>query len=488
MSDLLIRRARLLPVRPGDVTPESPVDVRIRGGRVVEIGADLTRPTGLEEYDAAGRWLSPGLWDHHVHLGQWSLSTQRTDTSAIRAPEEMVALVADLVAADPGKPVIGWGHRPATWAREGTVTDLDEVSGITPVVLVAGDCHHAWLNSAALAALDLAPRDGVVAEDEWFGAYALLQRITADSGTEDYVAALERAAAMGVVGLVDFEFVGDLDAWRSRWADGCDLLRVRTACYTRGMETAIEQGVRSGDELVPGDDRLVMGPLKVISDGSLNTRTAWCHDDYTHGALPQHPAGAPNLSGHELTGLMARAHAHGLEVSTHAIGDAALAQALESYALTGARGSIEHVQLMRREQAAEIARLDLRASIQPHHLVDDRDLVELTWSDRAERAFAYGWLREAGARIFLGSDAPVSPLDPWLAIDSAVRRTGDERPAWHPEHALTRAEAFAASVDGRGMVAVDAPGDVVVLDEDPREHPAPPVVATVVAGRIVHRA
>lgn len=488
MSDLLLRTARLLPVRPDDSAPAHPVDVLVRDGRVVAIAERLERPAGVEEYDVAGRWLSPGLWDHHVHLGQWSLATQRTDTSRVDSVEAMVALVADLVAADPGTPLIGWGHRPAGWAGEGTVADLDEVSGITPVLLVAGDCHHAWMNSAALAALDLAPREGVVAETEWFDAYARLQRITADSGTEDYRAALQRAAAMGVVGLVDFEFVGDLDSWRSRWADGCDLLRIRTATYADGLDDVIAEGLRSGDPLLPGDDRLVMGPLKIISDGSLNTRTAWCQDHYTHGALPEHPAGAPNLSGHELTGWLARAHAHGLEVATHAIGDAALAQALASYVTTGARGSIEHVQLMRPEQATLIADLELRASIQPHHLVDDRDLVELTWSDRSERAFAYGWLRDAGARIHLGSDAPVSPLDPWLAIDSAVRRTGDERPAWHPEHALTRAAAFAASTDGRGMLHVEAPADLVVLDEDPREHAAPPVLLTVVAGRVVHRA
>ncbi|TYL49742.1 amidohydrolase family protein [Nocardioides sp. BGMRC 2183] len=488
MSDLLLRHARLVPVRAGDVAPAEPVDVLLREGTVHAVGSGLSRPAGIEEYDAAGRWLAPGLWDHHVHLGQWSLATQRTDTSHTRSPEEMVALVAELVAGDPGTPVIGWGHRPATWPRQGTVSDLDAVSGITPVVLVSGDCHHAWLNSAALAALELAPREGVVTETEWFDAYALLARITADSGAEDYQAALLRAASLGVVGLVDFEFVGDLDSWRERWHDGCDLLRVRTATYADGLEAVIAEGLRSGDPLLPGDDRLVMGPLKIISDGSLNTRTAWCHDHYTHGALPQHPAGAPNLSGHELTGLLARAHAHGLEVATHAIGDAALAQALHSYTLTGARGSIEHVQLARREEVTRLAQLGLRASVQPHHLVDDRDLIELTWADRAERAFPFGWLRDAGAWLHLGSDAPVSPLDPWLAIDAAVRRTGDERPAWHPEHALTRPEAFAASVDGRRMVEVDAPGDLVVLDEDPRTHAAPPVLLTVVAGRVVHRA
>jgi hypothetical protein len=74
-----------------------------------------------------------------------------------------------------------------------------------------------------------------------------------------------------------------------------------------------------------------MGPLKIISDGSLNTRTAWCCDPYADAYRLEYPSGQANLSGDELRGLLARAHAHGLEVATHAIGDAAVAEALAAY-------------------------------------------------------------------------------------------------------------------------------------------------------------
>ncbi len=94
-----------------------------------------------------------------------------------------MALVAERVAAEPGRPVIGWGHRPGTWTRAVTVSELDDVSGVTPVVLIAGDAHHAWLNSAGLAALGLGARDDVVRENEWFAAYAVLDRLTGDAGT-----------------------------------------------------------------------------------------------------------------------------------------------------------------------------------------------------------------------------------------------------------------------------------------------------------------
>ena len=88
------------------------------------------------------------------------------------------------------------------------------------------------------------------------------------------------------------------------------------------LDQVIAAGLRTGDPLLPDDDRLRLGPLKIISDGSLNTGTAWCRE---------HPVGAPNLSLAELTELQARARAAGLDVATHAIGDAAVDAALTAY-------------------------------------------------------------------------------------------------------------------------------------------------------------
>jgi predicted amidohydrolase YtcJ len=106
---------------------------------------------------------------------------------------------------------------------------------------------------------------------------------------------------------------------------------------------------------------------------------------------------------------------------------------------------------------------------------------------------------DEGVVVALGSDAPVSPLDPWLAVATAVHRSGDERDAWHPEQSISAREALAASTDGWGTVAPGYPGDLLLLDEDPldgasdRAHAArlrdgaDRVVATWVGGRQVHQ-
>jgi predicted amidohydrolase YtcJ len=280
---------------------------------------------------------------------------------------------------------------------------------------------------------------------------------------EAYLRTLREAAAKGVTGLVDLEFDQSLGAWPEREAAGAELLRVKVGAYVDTVAEFVGAGLRTGD-MLPGCGPLVtMGPLKIISDGSLNTRTAWCCAPYAEGG----GVGAPNLSGESLRSLLAHADRHGLEVAVHAIGDAAVREALAAYAETGASGSIEHAQLMGREDSRTMARLGIRASVQPAHLLDDRDLTESFWPDRTDRCFALRWLHDDGVEVVFGSDAPVSPLDPWDAMAAAVHRSADDREPWHAEQALTVHEALAASTNGLGTVAVGHPADLALLDADP---------------------
>ena len=497
----MIRRARLVPIGPAAAPPLHPVDVLVEDGVVTTVAANLDARAGVEEYDADGRWCAPGLWDQHVHFTQWTLASQRLDLAAARTPEEILARVSERLTTLPGVPVIGWGHRPGSWDRDATVSELDAVSGDTPVVLIAGDGHHAWLNTTALMHLAMPVRDSVVRENEWFSVYPRLVTLAGNDGTspEAFRRTLDAAAARGVVGMVDFEFGGSRQEWADRWADGCDVLRVRWATYADTLDEVLAAGLRTGDPLPGGDERLTMGPLKIISDGSLNTRTAWCCEPYADAHRLEYPAGQPNLSGAELRDLLARAHRGGLEVATHAIGDAAVAEALAAYADTGAHGSVEHAQMVGRADVRRMAELGVRASVQPAHLLDDRDLTERVWPGRAQRCFAFRWMLDDGVEVALGSDAPVSPLDPWLAIAAAVHRSADDRDPWHDEQALSPAEALAASVDGQPTLGVGSPGDIVLLDADPLAAGADSaetgaalrsmqVALTVVGGRVVHSA
>ncbi|WP_431473551.1 amidohydrolase family protein [Ornithinimicrobium sp. W1665] len=268
--------------------------------------------------------------------------------------------------------------------------------------------------------------------------------------------------------------------------------------YPEGLDEVLAAaGVRTGGSVRATDGLVTMGPLKIISDGSLNTRTAWCCQPYADADRLVDPCGAANLSGEELVELLATATRAGLDVALHAIGDAAVHQALRAFERTGATGGIEHAQLVATEDLDLWRRLPVRASVQPAHLLDDRVVAEQCWPDRTDRTFTLRSFLDHGIPVVLGSDAPVSPLDPWLAAAAAVHRGPVDEPPWHPEQALTPTEALAASVDGR-RVRTGSPGDLVLLEEDPlgpagassgeqaRRLRDTRVSATVVAGMLAH--
>ena len=494
----LIRDARLVPVG-GVPAPDAPVDVRIRDGAVIEVAAGL-RPTGGEQLvEAEGRWAVPGLWDAHLHMRQWALTYTRLDLSGTSSAEDVTHVVAEHVRSNPAdrRTVVGFGHRTGTWPRQPTVAELDAVAEGRPVVLVSGDAHHGWVSSRALELLGIPPRDTVLEETDWFPVYERLGELPGTDIDEDAAlcTAVERAAAKGIVGVVDFEFGGAYEDWPARIAHGVDRLRVRAATYAEGLDDVIARGWRSGDPLPGGAGLVRMGPFKIITDGSLNTRTAYCTEPYADTLHLEYPRGRLNYDPEQLRDLVHRAQQHGLEVAVHTIGDAALDLALDVVAGTGARGTIEHAQLSSREQIRRMAGLPLRASVQPAHLLDDRDVTAYCWPDRTDRAFMLRTMRDAGVPLALGSDAPVAPLDPWTAMSAAVHRSADGREPWNAAESLTAADALSASTDGQRTIGPGNRGDVVLLDHDPLA-PQPDsaavathlrrvrVAATVVGGRV----
>ncbi len=465
MSDLLIRNCR--PLDLAGATSGEAVDIRIRDGLVAEIGANLSGNTE-REVRAEGRWAIPGLWDRHVHLDQWALTTRRLDLSGTHSAAEVCARVA---AADHGSTIQGYGHRTATWAEQPTVAELDAVTGEVPAVLISGDAHHGWLNSAALAALGIPAREGIIEEAEWFDLYPRLSElpgvgVVADQAVRETLTA---AVRRGIVGMVDLEFAPNHERWAARMADpawaGTPMPRIEAGVYPVDLAAAIDAGLRTGSTLGSGLVRL--GPLKVISDGSLSTRTAFCCEPYADAVELPMPYGVANVEPAELTELVATASTHGFHCAVHAIGDAAVRDAVRTFAAVGATGSIEHAQLVNDAEISAMATLSLVASVQPAHLLDDIDAMEQCWPDRVTHCFRLRTMLEAGVDVRLGSDAPVARLDPWWTMAAAVHRGLPTADAWHAEEAISVAQALRCSTNGIDRLDVGGPGDIVLLDENP---------------------
>ncbi|KQR54817.1 amidohydrolase [Leifsonia sp. Leaf336] len=469
------------------------VDVTVRDRSIASIHpAGVPGERSLERIPLDGRWLVPGLWDQHVHFTQWAQTARRLDVSRASSAEEAASLVRARTAADPGTDVlVGFGFHDALWHDLPSRELLDAAAGDRPVVLIAGDLHCSWLNSAAMARYAPGVEGALLRED---ASFALTSALTpSDESILDRWAsdAADGAATHGVVGIVDLEYGWSLETWTRRIAAGARSLRVEFGVYRDRMTDAVGLGLRTGEPIEGTDGLLTMGPFKVISDGSLNTRTALCLHAYPGGGH-----GVANLTPDELLADLRFAAANGIEPAVHAIGDEANRRALDAFEQLGASGRggqivgrIEHAQLIDPADIPRFAALGIAASVQPEHAMDDRDVADRLWAGRTRHAFPLASLLASGARLAFGSDAPVAPLDPWAAIASAVGRTRDGREPWHPEQRIPVEAALDAST--RSRVAVGEPADLAIIERDPfaatpDELRAMPVAATLLAGRFTH--
>ena len=219
--------------------------------------------------------------------------------------------------------------------------------------------------------------------------------------------------------------------------DGLTLRVWQSIPYERLPELAA-LGIHSGI----GDAFLRIGYLKAFMDGTLGSRTAWMLDG----------SGVTITSGEELAGVIREGARLGWPVAVHAIGDRANREALDAFESTrdvwaplGLRHRIEHAQCLAPDDVSRFAALGVACSVQFSHAPSDRDLAERFWPEQVDGAYAFRSLWESGALVANGSDAPVEELDPLAGIRAGVRRTTDDRPAWHPEQCHTIEEALTAT-------------------------------------------
>jgi len=273
-----------------------------------------------------------------------------------------------------------------------------------------------------------------------------------------------------------------------------------------------------GYEALVGDLRggewLDAGILKAFADGVIEARTAAMLDPYVDDTS----TGRPEWDAEALDAFVAEADRPSWQVEIHAIGDAGIRMALDAFERAAManpardpdrRHRVEHIEAIAATDIPRFARLGVVASMQPYHADPSPNQVDV-WAanigaERAGRAWSWGSIRRAGGVLAFGSDWPVVPFDPMIALNSAVnRQTVDGLPGdgWLPSERLSvpdaltaygHGSAYAAFADGRrGTLRVGADADLVVLDRDilaegPSSIIGTTVALTVVAGQVVHR-
>ena len=436
-------------------------------------------PADETTINADGLWIIPGLWDCHTHFTQWAKTLGRLDLINARSAAEAMDMLHRHLderraagTLDPDAFVVGMRFRHSLWAddEQPTLAAIDAVTGDQPVALSSADMHCGWVNSAAARRLGVhVDESGLVGELEWFNAYTAFDKAPGAAEETDRLLreAEQDAANKGVVGIRDYEMAENIDTWIKRFKAGVNNLRVDAGVYPERLQAAIDAGWHTGRELPDSNGLGRVGAMKLISDGSLNTRSAYCSTPYSGIESPTY--GTLSYTPQQIEDYMRLATEHGFDIACHAIGDEANTIVLNAAAATHAHGSIEHAQMLKPVDIPRFAELGLTASIQPQHAMDDRDVITRFWANPAGIPYPFKALHDVGATLRMGSDAPVAPLDPWLAISAAVFGTeSSDREPFQSEQCLdVRTSLSASTATGRDRLAAGDPADVVLLDTDP---------------------
>lgn len=502
---LLARRvyeSALARPRPGGVVI---VDERVAA--TVSRRAALThRWANAQVIDLGDATIVPGFTDAHTHFFYWAL--QRALTIDLTGVPSQAAAVGRIRASRRavGEWVVGQGFDANTWTDgPPTAATLDVALRDRPALFFSRDWHSAWLNSAALRRAGISartsdPPDGVIVRDARGRPTGILRenaiklvpdplRELARRTDRAALALIDRALddaehaarALGIVGVHSMDDAPSLWHFQRRRCAGRLGIRVTHAVPLDRLDDAVRLGLRSG----LGDEWLRIGGLKVFSDGSLGSQTAYMLSPYPgRGGY----CGVPVVAGAALREVARRAVEHGMALWVHAIGDRAACEVIDAVAASRTLQRpvmphrIEHAQCVRPRDIRRMARLGIIASVQPCHIIGDIATADRHWPVARRHAFPLAELAEAGVTLALGSDVPVESIDPRRSLYGAVCRQderGQPRDGWFPDQrlsvrqaldAFTRGPAQSLGSDERhGTLRPGAPADVTVWLDDPFE-------------------
>jgi len=514
-ADRIIRGGPIVTVNPAQPAAEA---VAIAGGRIAAVGseADVMRlkGDGTEVVDLAGRTLVPGFVDGHSHF--FSLVDVQTQALCASPPAGPCKTVADVIAAlqmvrerrklGPGKFVMGFGYDPELLAekRPPSKQELDAAFPDNPVILVHVSGHGAMLNSKALAAYHVTaatptPPGGVIGRE---------------AGSNEPNGLLFETAFLPIFSQIpgpgDDEVLDLLDRGQELYLregittaqEGAtmkhqlDLLRVLADRGGLKLDVVSLPFITEIDAIFGGQpprdepeykNRLRIGGVKIVSDGSPQGRTA-C---FTTPYLTDGPAGQKNWRG-ELSfpqpmfnEMVKKVYDGGATLFVHCNGDAAIDALLEAHRFASGddpmkpRGTVGvHSQFIRPDQLEKYKAWGITPSFFTIHCFYFGD-THVANRGRAQADFISPMksARALGIRPANHTDFNVAPLDQIFTIHTAVNRISRSGQTIGADERITPLQALEAiTIDGarlygeeatKGSIEAGKLADLVILSANP---------------------
>ncbi len=543
---------------PADWPAPRAAELLATDGRIAAVGADLEVPANTERVELRGGTLLPAFADGHAHPLQAGLEARYAPVRG-GSIEAILDGVRGWAADHPQASWVYGGGFDLSLATDGVFDAhwLDAIIPDRPVVLHGSDYHTVWCNSEALRLAGITagtpdPHDGQIVRRsdgspvgtlrEWGATGPIFEVMPAPEGDLQLRAiddATAQCAAAGITWIQDaWVDPPDVDTYLSAAAAGrlhvgVNLaLRADPACWRdqpdefrrlrdkvaqvsgvgqhsgvgppfgTGRVSRVGQISPAGQVSQAGQPRLTANTVKFFVDGVIESGTASMLEPYVDCA---HSHGVPNWDRRELDAAVAAFSAAGFQVHLHAIGDAAIRDALGAIEQSidvirrlDLRPVIAHLQVIDPTDLGRFAALGVIACFQPLWAQPDPLQEILTTprigSERAALQYPIGSLVAGNAAVSFGSDWPVTELSPLEGIATAVtRQTPDGSPVggWYPKERLNLREALAAYTRGvamqgfrdhAGRLAVDDAADLVWLSADLTAAPASRVRSASVRG------
>ncbi|WP_327131252.1 amidohydrolase [Streptomyces sp. NBC_01343] len=471
---------RTVLLRGGEV--HSPADpfataMVVERGHIAWVGSEGAADAfaqGVDEVvDLGGALVTPAFTDAHVHTTSAGLALTGLDLTGAASLADALRLVRAYAGRRPADRVLlGHGWDASRWPerRAPRRGELDEATGGRPLYLSRIDVHSAVVTTALL---DLVPAVSVrgdeplTRDDHHAVRRAALAAVTPAQRAEAQRAALDRAASLGIGSV--HECGGPDISSAEDFAGLLGLARERPGPRVFGYwaDRDLEQAKALGAIGAAGD---------LFVDGALGSHTACLHAPY---ADADH-TGTGYLDAAEVAEHVAACTEAGLQAGFHAIGDAALTAVVEGMRaaaekvglarVRAARHRVEHAEMMTPATIAAFADLGLTASVQPAFDAawggEEGMYADRLGAERARTLNPFAALLKAGVPLAFGSDAPVTPFDPWGTVRAAAfHRT--------PEHRISVRAAFTAHTrggwralgrDGAGVLVPGAPADYALWE------------------------
>lgn len=470
--------------------------ILIRRRRIAWVGDDPEGnvPPGCRQLDLTGTVLQPAFVNAHTHLTALGLMLGAVDLGLAESLEDCLSAIRAIVGVTPDPVIwaVGWDETRWPEHRAPTAEEITEAGGGRPVLLVRADGHCVAVDRISVAALPLARARGVdrgpdgrptgVLRQEaaqvatrWFAAE--LPAATLDAARHRAARALAEAgvASAHEMGGPHRMGPGDFDAWlQGRWP-----IEVVPYWGDVDLEFVSERGLRR-----------VGGSL--LLDGTIGSHSAALAEPY----VDRPGSGQLYLDTTELTEFAMQATQKGIQVALHAIGDRAVAQAVEVFEtvaheigpalLRRLRHRLEYAALVGEGYVRRLADLGIVVTVQP---ANDLDLAAFGGSyeqrlgvDRARAANPFGMLQRAGVPLAFGSDN-MQALEPWAAIRSSVEHHDADGRMTQPDalRAATLGGRIAARQPNVGPLRPGHRADLAVFEGEGGR-----CILTVVAGSIVH--